>query len=154
LSKERRVPLSAVEAAIRKVGLNEEQGKRLLAEVQAWRPKLGRKEQDDVALLEDVVKLVKSGMTMHGACVIVAERFAESARDAVIKRLYRKARVVVAALKDQGRLPSLQKARVYKKLRISRDGIKDEVLEPGLHEVPKHIAESLIASKQAAKPEE
>jgi hypothetical protein len=154
LAKERRFPLRAVEAAIRKVGLNEELGKRLLAALDAWRPKLGRKEQDDDHLVAEVISLVERGVTPHGACVIVVQGFPDSARGAALKRVYKKARREVAALKSQRRLPNLQKIRVERPVRISRDGVSSEVLEPGWHEVPKHIAESLIVSKQAVKPED
>jgi hypothetical protein len=159
--KQRRYPLEAFQEAIRGVGLNDELRKRLIAGVEAWKPKMGRRLEDDDQSLVAVIDLANGGMNAHAACVQVAQQFPEASRKAIKKRLYRKARPMVAFLKKEGRLarPSptrvvgahqaLKRVFVTDRAVVSIDGTTSRILERGLHELPLHIALSLIQSKQA-----
>jgi hypothetical protein len=89
-------PLSAIVFAMRAARIPDELRKRVVEELQASRPKRGRKPVDDDIDVGEVVVLHMpdrdgKGLSINAASKQVASKYPESQRSAVAKRLAKKA---------------------------------------------------------------
>jgi hypothetical protein len=91
---EPRYPLSAIIAAMAQAGLSVEHRSVVMALLKEQAPRRGRRAEDDGGEVLEVVEIAWSKeISLNSAASIVADRYPEHQKEAVRKRLARKAKV-------------------------------------------------------------
>jgi hypothetical protein len=100
---EPRFPLSSIILALIAAGIPEPDRERIVKQLHQRRPKRGRKEVADSDALSRVLDLVdlERGVGFNMAASIVAREAPESQRDALRKRLARKARAIMGKVQEE-----------------------------------------------------
>jgi hypothetical protein len=155
MPRERRVPISAILAALPAAGIQSAKRSLFLSELDRQAPKRGRKEEPDAAMLARVEELAEKGVTIYAACGTVS-----NGSKAVRKRLYRKAMKAKAAQEDQARtlseefrtrldeaeaaIPPTRQVFVYASIKVLVDGAMKQLIGPGVFSLPEKKANALI----------